>query len=65
MGLIKFMKPGVWSLESASDPRWNDSGEDLVGMSSMPPAAQRSLDRTKALLGEDPPPDLEWSYHKY
>lgn len=66
MGMFSGPKPGSWSLRSKKDPRWNDAGtSDYISiMGGMCSEAQRSLDRTKMLLEEEPPDDLEYSCMK-
>jgi hypothetical protein len=64
MGIIKLLREGCWYVESKSDPRWNGTGEALVGMGAMPSAARAHIDRMKETLGEEPE-DLLWGYHKY
>lgn len=64
MGLIKFLRDGSWWVTSESDPRWNGSGQGLVGMQSMPREAQAFVTAKILELGEDPPDDLTYGYMK-
>jgi hypothetical protein len=58
------MRPGSWTLESKTDPRWNCSGNSpSVGMFALPQEAKDKLDELTKQFGE-PPEDLEWGYTK-
>ena len=52
------LKPGVWTLFSKKDPRWNCSGEDLVGGLVLPEKCKEKFEELKKELG-NPPDDLE------
>lgn len=57
-------RPGSWSISSASDPRWSDSGRSaFVGGGVMPEDARKAIEAKTALYGP-PPADLEWGYMK-
>lgn len=58
------MMQGSWWLKSDSDPRWDDSGEGIVGGFTPPAEARESVEENQKLLGIDPPADLEWGYTK-
>jgi len=52
-----------WSIQSASDPRWNKKGRAYVGGLVVPEVAREALAQLKVELGE-PPADLGWGYMK-
>lgn len=57
-------KPGTWSVESQSDPRWNKHGRSMMLVTTGPvPDAQAWIDECKKLYGE-PPGDLAYSCMK-
>ncbi len=60
------LKEGTWWLKSESDPRWNCSGRDNVGMfmtvEACPPALLELKKKTKEL--GIAPKDLEFGYMK-
>lgn len=65
MGMCFGPRRGYWSLRSKTDSRWNDSGEsDFISAMGMCSEAERAIERTQKLLGEDPPDDLEYSCMK-
>lgn len=59
------MRKGAWTLESKSDSRWNCNGTGVVGGFQCPKEALDKIEELKKELGEEPPIDLEYSYHKY
>lgn len=57
-------KPGTWSIESQSDPRWNKYGRSMMLVTAgYPPDAQAWIDECKRLYGK-PPDDLAYSCMK-
>lgn len=54
---------GTWWIKSKSDPRWNCSGHDNVGMFDLS-FAKAEVEKKKRILGEEPPKDLEAGYMK-
>lgn len=61
MGMCFGPRRGYWSLRSKTDPRWDDSGDsDIITVMGMCPEAESSIARTKKLLKEEPPADLEY-----
>ena len=58
------LKTGCWTISSKSDPRWDDSGEGVVGGLTLPYEALDYVEAKKKELGEEPPDDLEYSYMK-
>ena len=58
------MRMGSWSVSSASDPRWNMSGDGLVGGMVIPPDAAWAIREREKALGVKPPADLTYSYMK-
>lgn len=57
------MSKGTWFVRSTIDPRWNKSGDGLVGGFEMPKEAKEHIEKMKQELGEMPD-DLEWEYMK-
>lgn len=57
------IKTGSWWIHSKKDPRWNASGESLVGGFIMPPECKEAIEELKKKYGK-PPDDLEWGYMK-
>lgn len=58
-------KPGTWSLDSESDPRWNCSGRCCsLCCLGIPKEAKEALETLKKQLHKDPPEDLYWSFYK-
>lgn len=64
MGIIKYLGPGSWWLQSKTDKRWNAHGySDAVGMYSQPLECREKQKELEELYGT-PPEDLEWGYMK-
>lgn len=58
-------RDGTWYISSESDPRWNNSGRDFWDcFSGLCPEAERWIEKTKELIGEDPPGDLMYGFYK-
>jgi hypothetical protein len=58
------MKPGIWWIRSAKDPRWCANGfAPSVGMFGRPPEIDAKVAELTKLYG-DPPDDVEWGYQK-
>ena len=55
---------GTWTITSASDPRWNMSGNGFVGGFECPMDAEAAIEKKKKELGEEPPDDLRFTYMK-
>lgn len=58
------MAKGYWKVSSKSDPRFDCSGEGLVGMFVCPPDAKKKIEELEKELGCEAPDDLEFFYLK-
>lgn len=57
-------KPGSWSVSSKEDPRFNLSGQGLVGGFMLPDDAAQAIKQKSLELGVEAPADLEYWYFK-
>lgn len=59
-------KPGVWWVQSKSDPRWNGGGraDAFLVSSGGPNEIQEHISKRERELGEPPPDDLEYGAMK-
>jgi hypothetical protein len=58
------IREGAWWTHSKSDPRWNGSGQALVGGFVIPDEAKEFIEQKKQALSEGPPKDLTFGYMK-